>query len=149
VVDSRRQAAQLAETMRREAERARVEAEKQAAAARAKETARPPDVVQTVTLFVWSEPSGADVVATWNGGKKEGLTAFNFDVPKNTKVHFEFRKPGFLPNPYVSDVFADSSQTVQARLIAEPKVVAASPVPARRAKKKKAEEDGETIKIDF
>ena len=151
VVDSRRQAAQLAETMRRETERARIEAENLASAARAKEAARPPDVVQNVTLFVWSEPNGADVLASWNGGKKEGLTAFNFEVPKNTKVHFEFRKAGFLPNPYVNDVFADASQTVQARLFPEPKVVAASPVPSRKPKKtKKSDEDnGETIKIDF
>ena len=78
-------------------------------------------MVQNVTLFVWSEPNGADVLASWNGGKKEGLTAFNFEVPKNTKVHFEFRKAGFLPNPYVNDVFADASQTVQARLFPEPK----------------------------
>jgi serine/threonine protein kinase len=151
VVDSRRQAAQLAETMRREAERARQELEKQAAAARARDATRPPDVVQNVTLFVWSEPSGADVIATWEGGKKQGLTAFNFDVPKNTKVHFEFRKAGFLPNPYMSDVFTDSSQTIQAKLMPEPKVLAASPVAPRKAKKTKkaAENDGETLKIDF
>jgi serine/threonine protein kinase len=152
VVDSRRQAAQLAETMRKEAERARIEAEKQAAAARAKEAARPPEVAQNVTLFVWSEPGGADVEATWSGGKKQGVTAFNFDVPKNTKVHFEFRKQGFLPNPYVSDVFADASQTVQAKLIPEPKVAAASPVPPpRKGKRDKKLDQGseETIKIDF
>jgi hypothetical protein len=152
VVDSRRQAAQLAETMRKEAERARLEAEKQAAAARAKEAARPAEVVQNVTLFVWSEPGAAEVEATWNGGKKQGVTAFNFDVPKNTKVHFEFRKQGFLPNPYVSDVFADASQTVQAKLIPEPKVAAASPVPPpRKGKKDKKLDQGseETIKIDF
>ena len=119
--------------------------------ARAKEAARPADVVQNVTLFVWSEPSGADVIAIWDGGKKQGVTAFNFDVPKNTKVHFEFRKAGFLPNPYLSDVFADSSQTVQAKLIAEPRVVAASPIAPRKPKKAKKvdENDGETLKIDF
>ena len=105
-----------------------------------------------MTLFVWSEPSGADVEASWNGGKKQGVTAFNFDVPKNTKVHFEFRKPGFLPNPYVSDVFADASQTVQAKLIPEPRVAAASPVASpRKGKKDKKLDQGneETIKIDF
>jgi serine/threonine protein kinase len=151
VVDSRRQAAQLAETMRREADRARLDAEKQAAAARAKEAARPPDVVQNVTLFVWSDPDGADVLATWNGGQKHGVSNFNFEVPKNTKVHFEFRKNGYLPSPYMSDVFADMSQTVQARLIAAPKVEAASPVAPRKAKKTKKVDDGkdDTIKIDF
>ena len=81
------------------------------------------------------------------------MTAFNFDVPKNTKVHFEFRKAGFLPNPYASDVFADASQTVQAKLVAEPRVVAASPIPSTKhgGKKpsKKVEGSEETIKIDF
>ena len=74
-------------------------------------------------------------------------------MPKNTKVHFEFRKPGYLPNPYASDVFADGSQTVQAKLVAEPKIVAATPVPApRKPKKDKSPDkqgDDDTIKIDF
>jgi serine/threonine protein kinase len=149
--DSRLKAEQLiAETMRIEAERAKREAERQAAAAREAESKRAADVPQTAALFVWSEPGGAEVTATWNGGKKQGVTPFNFDVPKNTKVHFEFRRAGFLPNPYTSDVFADASQTVQARLVAEPKVTAASPVPVARKPKKKSD-DGteETIKIDF
>jgi len=153
VWDSRKQATQLAETMRREAaERAQREAEKQAAAARAAESARPPEIAQNVTLFVWSEPGGADVEASWNGGKKQGVTPFNFDVPKNTKVHVEFRKAGYLPNPQVTDVFADASQTVQAKLVAEPKVLAATPVPtARKPKKDNKVDQGseETIKIDF
>ena len=153
VWDSRKQAAQLAETMRHEAERAQREAEKQALAARAAEAARPPELPQNVTLFVWSDPVGAEVEATWAGGKKHGVTAFSVDVPKNTKVHFEFRKPGYLPNPYASDVFADGSQTVQAKLVAEPKIVAATPVPSpRKAKKDKSpdkQSDDDTIKIDF
>ncbi len=153
VWDSRKQATQLAETMRREAaERAQREAEKQAAAARAAESARPPEIAQNVTLFVWSEPGGADVDASWNGGKKQGVTPFNFDVPKNTKVHVEFRKAGYLPNPQVTDVFADASQTVQAKLVAEPKVLAATPAPtSRKGKKDKKVDQGseETIKIDF
>ena len=153
VWDSRKQATQLAETMRREAaERAQREAEKQAAAAQAAESARPPEIAQNVTLFVWSEPGGADVEASWNGGKKQGVTPFNFDVPKNTKVHVEFRKAGYLPNPQVTDVFADASQTVQAKLVAEPKVLAATPVPtARKPKKDNKVDQGseETIKIDF
>ena len=153
VWDSRKQAAQLAETMRHEAERAQREAEKQAVAARAAEAARPPELPQNVTLFVWSDPVGAEVEATWAGGKKHGVTAFSLDVPKNTKVHFEFRKAGYLPNPYASDVFADGSQTVQAKLVAEPKIVAATPVAApRKAKKDKSPDkqgDDDTIKIDF
>jgi serine/threonine protein kinase len=149
VWDSRRQ---FGETMRHEAERAQREAERQAAAARAAESARPPEIAQNVTLFAWSDPGGADVEASWNGGKKQGVTPFNFDVPKNTKVHVEFRKAGYLPNPQQSDVFADASQTVQAKLVAEPKVLAATPVPtARKPKKDKKVDPGseETIKIDF
>jgi serine/threonine-protein kinase len=149
VWDSRRQ---FGETMRHEAERAQREAERQAAAARAADSARPPEIAQNVTLFVWSDPGGADVEASWNGGKKQGVTPFNFDVPKNTKVHVEFRKAGYLPNPQQSDVFADASQTVQAKLVAEPKVLAATPVPtARKPKKDKKVDPGseETIKIDF
>jgi len=152
VLDSRKQAAQLAETMRHEAERARQDAEKQAAAAREAEARRPAELAQSVTLFVWSDPGGADVEAIWTGGKKQGVTPFNFDVPRNTKVHLELRKAGYLPNPYASDVFADASQTVQAKLIPEPKVLAATPAQApRKAKKDKPQKQGdeETIKIDF
>ncbi|MFL5312890.1 MAG: hypothetical protein ACJ79H_20855, partial [Myxococcales bacterium] len=139
--------------MRHEAERAQREAEKLAAAAREAEAKKPAEVAQNVTLFVWSDPGGTDVEAIWTGGKKQGVTPFNFDVPKNTKIHFEFRRAGYLPNPYVSDVFADASQTVQAKLVAEPKVVAASPVGTpRKAKKDKPpakQGDEDTIKIDF
>ena len=153
VWDSRKQAAQLAETMRHEAERAQREAEKLAAAAREAEAKKPVEVAQNVSLFVWSDPSGSDVEAVWTGGKKQGVTPFNFDVPKNTKVHLEFRRAGYLPNPYASDVFADASQTVQAKLVAEPRVLAATPVPIpRKAKKNKPPDkqgDEDTIKIDF
>ncbi len=142
----------IAETMRREAERTQREAEKLAAEKRAAESAKPAEVAQNVTLFVWSDPGGADLEASWTGGKKQGVTPFNFDVPKNTKVHLEFRKAGYLPNPYASDVFADASQTAQAKLVAEPKVVAATPAQAsHKAKKDKKVDPGseETIKIDF
>jgi serine/threonine protein kinase len=153
VWDSRKQQERLiAETMRREAERAQREAEKQAAAVRAAESAKPAEIAQNVTLFVWSDPSGADVEATWNGGKKQGIAPFNFDVPKNTKVHLEFRKAGYLPNPYASDVFADASQTAQAKLVPAPKVVAATPAQtSHKPKKDKKVDSGseETIKIDF
>ena len=149
VWDSRRQSAQLAETMLHEAERAKREAEKQAEAARAVEKANP-ETVQNVTLFVASEPLGVDVEATWKDGRKQGTTAFEFQVPKNSKVRFEFRKPGYLPDPYVSEVFADVSRTVQAKLM---KVAAASPAtaPRKQQKKDKKVDQGseETIKIDF
>ena len=153
VWDSRRQQERLiAETLRRESERTQREAEKQAAAARAAESAKPADVPQNVTLFVWSDPGGADLEASWTGGKKQGVTPFNFDVPKNTKVHLEFRKAGYLPNPYASDVFADASQTAQAKLVPEPKVVAATPAQTpHKARKERKVDPGseETIKIDF
>ncbi len=136
VWDSRRGAAAAAEAMRLAALRAQEDAEQKVRAARDAEARRPAEAAQTVTLFVVSDPLGADVEATWNGGKKQGVTAFNFDVPRNTKVHLEMRKPGYVPNPYQSDVFADSAQTVTARLTAEPKVVAATPLEVRKKPKK-------------
>jgi len=149
--DSRIKSEQLiAETMRLEAERAKRDAERQAAAAREAESKKTADVPHNVTLFVWSDPSGADVLATWNGGTKLGVTPLNFDVPKNATVHFEFRKAGYLPNPYSSEAVADASKTVQARLAPEPKLKIGSPVAAPAKPKKKSDEGTEeTIKIDF
>ncbi len=78
-----------------------------------------------VFLSVVSEPLDADVTATWkDAGEKRGVTPLSLEVPRNAKVHFEFRKPGYLD--YATDVIADQPQTVQAALKA---VAVATPAP--------------------
>jgi hypothetical protein len=68
-----------------------------------------------VFLSVISEPLEADVVATWrDGGEKRGQAPLSFEVPRNTKVHFEFTKSGFAG--YSMDVIADQAQNVHAIL---------------------------------
>jgi len=81
-----------------------------------------------VFLSVVSEPLDAEVVASWKGGEKKGAAPLSLEVPRNEKVHFEFRKSGYLD--YSMDVIADQPQTVQAALKSAPKpVAAATPVP--------------------
>ena len=66
------------------------------------------------------------MVATWkDGGERRGKAPLSFDVPKNTKVHFEFSKAGYIG--YAMDVIADQAQNVQAQL---------KPVPAEAGEKK-------------
>ena len=72
-----------------------------------------------VFLSVVSEPPDADVVATWKDGEKRGAAPLSLEVPRNSKVHFEFRKAGYMD--YAMDVLADQPQTVQAILKSEPK----------------------------
>ena len=54
-----------------------------------------------------SEPQGAEVDVTWPDGAKSASTPFQLQLPKNAKVHFEFKKDGFAP--YVMDVVADQT----------------------------------------
>src|SRR5437870_6530579 len=72
-----------------------------------------------VFLSVVSEPLDADVIATWKDGEKRGAAPLSLEVPRNAKVHFEFRKSGFVD--YAMDVIADQPQTVQAALKAVPR----------------------------
>jgi len=76
-----------------------------------------------VFLSVVSEPLDADVVATWrdgaDGAEKRGSAPLSLEVPRNARVHFEFRKSGYLD--YAMDVIADQPQTVQAVLKPEVK----------------------------
>jgi serine/threonine protein kinase len=79
-----------------------------------------------VFLSIVSEPLDADVVATWkDGGERRGSAPLSLEVPRNAKVHFEFRKAGYLD--YAMDVIADQPQTVQAVLKAEVKPGAPTP----------------------
>src|SRR4051812_32090148 len=77
-------------------------------------------VRETVFLAVVSDPNGAIAEATWSDGRKTGLTPFEVEVPRSTRVRFEFAKPGYVPNPYVVDLVADTSQLVEGKLAPEP-----------------------------
>jgi serine/threonine protein kinase len=93
-----------------------------------------------VFLSVVSEPLDAEVVATWkDGGEKRGLAPLSLEVPRNAKVHFEFRKAGYID--YAMDVIADQPQTVQAGLKSTPRPAVAVETSERkpRPEKKKKE----------
>jgi serine/threonine-protein kinase len=150
VQDSNRRALEAAQRAAEvAATKAKEQADRQVQAA--KEGAR--EGAPSVFLSVVSDPLGADVQAAWKDGHKAGATPFSFDVAKNSKVRFEFRKVGYLP--YAMEIVADSPQTVSGKLMAEPRVLASSPVAPRKKPKSdkppaapKPDEDG-TIKIDF
>ena len=93
-----------------------------------------------VFLSVVSDPlDGVVVVATWKGGEKKGEAPLSLeDVPRNAKVHFEFRKAGYLD--YAMDVIADQPQTVQAQLKPAPAPVAAA-VPEKKSRERKHRKD--------
>ena len=78
-----------------------------------------------IFLSVVSDPLDAEVQASWKNGDKAGTAPLAIEVPKNVKVHFEFKKAGFLP--YTTEIIADQSQTVTARLSPEPTAVADKP----------------------
>jgi len=95
-----------------------------------------------VFLSVVSEPMEADVAVTWKEGEKRGSTPLSLEVPRDAKVHFEFRKSGYLD--YATDVIADQPQTVQATLKPRPApppapavVEASERKPAKHERKKK------------
>ena len=88
-----------------------------------------------IFLSVISEPLEADVVATWkDGGERKGRAPLSFDVPRNTKVHFEFTKTGFAG--YSMDVIADQPQNVQA-VLKPVSVAAENPVEKKQRHGKK------------
>jgi hypothetical protein len=68
------------------------------------------------------------------------MTPLEIEVPKNVKVHLAFSKKDFLP--YVEERISDAAQLVKVTLQAEPKVVAARPVPEskKQPKEPKAEQ---------
>jgi len=106
------------------------QAQKDAARARAAAAKKREDV-PPVFLSIVTEPGEADVVATWSGGEEKGQAPFSFEVPKNTKVHFEFSKTGYAS--YSMDVIADQAQQVRAILHA------AAVAEKKDARKKKPE----------
>jgi serine/threonine protein kinase len=116
---------------------AQAQSSKDARAAKALAAAKKDEEVPPVFLSVVTEPGEADVVATWSGGEQKGQAPFSFEVPKNTKIHFEFTKPGFVG--YAMDVIADQAQQVRANLKAAPVEKKESTPTPGHAKKKKNE----------
>ena len=124
-----RQANQRVEIAAREAAQRVAKAAAAAAAAKAQQD----EDNSPVFLSVISDPLEADVTATWkDGGEKKGRAPLSFEVPKNTKVHFEFAKAGYIG--YAMDVIADQAQNVQAQLKPAPMAVEAT---ERKTHKKK------------
>jgi hypothetical protein len=100
---------------------------------------QPPSDEDTSPVFlsVISEPQEAEVSATWkDGGQQKGKAPLSFEVPKNTKVHFEFSKAGYIG--YSMDVIADQAQNVHAQLRPAP-VAAADPAEKKSTKKTRKE----------
>ena len=91
-------------------------------------------------LSVVSEPNETEVVASWkDGGEKRGQAPLSFEVPKNTKVHFEFSKGGYVG--YTMDLIADQAQNVRATL--KP-----APVPENGEKKQRGKKKDDKPKED-
>jgi len=99
-----------------------------------------------VFLSVVTDPSDADVVASWkDGGEKKGTAPLSFEVPHNAKVHFAFSRAGYLG--LEMDVIADQAQNVKGQLRQAPvaaveasdKHAKPSGKPAHRAEPKKAD----------
>jgi hypothetical protein len=103
-------------------------------AAKAASAAREKDEAGTVFLSAVSDPLDSDVRASWKDGEKTATGPLSVEVPKNAKVHFEFKKAGYLA--YVTEVLAEQNQQVTARLIAEPRAAAAEPPPRQPPSRK-------------
>ncbi len=115
------------------------------AASQAAAQQQPPAEEEPTPIFlsVVSEPLEADVIATWkDGGERKGRAPLSFEVPHNTKVHFEFTKTGFTG--YSMDVISDQAQTVHAVLKPVP-VATETPVEKKHPHGKR---NGEEKKLD-
>ena len=103
---------------------------------------------ERVQLSVVSDPMGAVVEATWNGGVKAAVTPFDLAVPRNTSVRFAFAKKEFVS--HTIEILADTPKVVRASLVAEPK--AAPPVVRAKTEKPKrpsSESDDSSIPVEF
>ncbi|MGZ6142508.1 MAG: serine/threonine protein kinase [Myxococcales bacterium] len=120
------------------AKEAAARAAKIAAAQAAAAKAASDEDASPIFLSVISDPLEADVTATWKeGGEKKGRAPLSFEVPRNSKVHFEFSKAGYIG--YSMDVIADQAQNVQASLKPAPVAVESGEKKARHAKKEGGE----------
>jgi hypothetical protein len=130
-----RSANQRVDTVAREAA---TRASKLAASQAAATKAAAEDEPSPVFLSVISEPLEAEVTATWKeGGEKKGQAPLSFEVPRNSKVHFEFNKAGYIS--YAMDVIADQAQNVHAVL--HPAPVVAESASEKKQRHKKAPEE--------
>jgi alkanesulfonate monooxygenase SsuD/methylene tetrahydromethanopterin reductase-like flavin-dependent oxidoreductase (luciferase family) len=106
---------------------------------------------ERVQLSVVSDPMGAVVEATWNGGVKAAVTPFDLAVPKNASVRFAFTKKEFLS--HTIEILADTPKVVRASLLAEPKappvVKAKSERSEKKSKQASSESDESSIPVEF
>ena len=95
----------------------------------AAETADPaaPAPQPTVTFKVASEPSGAQVLASWATGSGAGTTPFALEVPKGINVELNFSLAGY--NPKTQRVHADGPRNVGVQLRPAPAGQPAPPPP--------------------
>ena len=105
-------------------------------------------------LLVVSDPLGATAQADWKAGdgndnSKIGTTPFEFMVPKDSKVKFVFKKQGFLDYP--TEIIANEPQGVTAKLLADPRTVAAPGQKKRKPNKGEQGKPGEDdpLNVDF
>jgi serine/threonine protein kinase len=107
---------------------------------------------ERVQLSVVSEPVGAIVEASWNGGAKGGVTPFDLSVPRNTTVSFAFSKHEYLSSTV--QILADTPKVVRASLQpekpAQSQVVRAkSEASQKKAKQASTEKEEAPIPVEF
>jgi serine/threonine protein kinase len=132
--EQQREAAERERLAREAREKAQREAEEKAKAAKA-----------PTKVMVVSDPLGASVQATWKGeggvdNAMSGTTPFELVVPKDSKVHLEFKRAAFLD--YATEVIADEAKSVPGKLTADPR---AAPKKKRVAKAGESED----VIVDF
>jgi hypothetical protein len=68
-----------------------------------------------VTLTAQSDPPGANVVASWDGGEKRGKSPLQIAAPKGAHVKLVFTLKGYSPSE--ESVAADEPRTVTSELV--------------------------------
>jgi len=128
----------------------RIGEEAQKAAQRAEQEQRQRES-ERVQLSVVSDPVGAIVEASWEGGAKGGNTPFDLSVPRNTSVRFTFSKHEYLPSTV--QILADTPKVVRASLQPEKpvqQVVRAKPERSeKKAKQASSEKEEAPIPVEF
>ncbi len=130
------------------------------AAAEARRRAEEEAASAPIALAVTSDPSGAEVMATWKGGSMAKSTPFMLEVPKLTSVHLVFKMKGFLDEE--TDAVADQPKPVQKKMRPDPaqqaQVAKATEPPARQRRGRRPSSDSgstppkdidSTIQVDF
>jgi len=106
---------------------------------------------ERVQLSVVSDPVGAIVEASWDGGAKGGVTPFDLSVPRNTTVRFAFSKHEYLSSTV--QILADTPKVVRASLQpekpAQQAVRAKSEGSQKKAKQASSEKEEAPIPVEF